>query len=232
MESIIMEALRTTSSLLGLGTEPSVMDANDGDETCSIFHIEYLDEEKFADTVDLEIISEINELVSLNRSLLRLRLSLDKFIKDYTQASESEEGAERATQFQDANITFGDYIGMFQKKTENRLLQLGEAEFKRLMSIEGLLFNVEKDMLKEMGQDLIMENMSRVALIVPRDEEVESSQPQIKISEMILYNTDNFVLERAIRDHRTSKTKDLQAGIFEFLLTTVLCDTSTPYGRL
>ncbi|XP_046404672.1 uncharacterized protein LOC124170031 [Ischnura elegans] len=211
MESIIIKALKTTTSILGLGTEPSVMDANDGDETCSMFRIEYLDEEKFTDMGDMEIISKINKLVSLNRSLLRLRWSLDKSIKDYVQASESEEGAERATQCQEANITFGDYIGMFQKKTENRLLQLGEAEFKRLMSIEGLLFDVEKDMLKEMGQYLIMENMSRVALIVPRDEEVE-------ISDMLPPNADNNVLERAINAHMRSKKKDLQARKFEVFL--------------
>ncbi|XP_046404656.1 uncharacterized protein LOC124170016 [Ischnura elegans] len=211
MESIIMEALRTTSSILGLGTEPSVMGANDGDETCSIFHIEYLDEEKFTDTGFKNWIRAINQRVSLNRSLFRLRWKLDKLTKDYAQASESEEGAERATQFQEANITFGDYIGMFQKKTENRLLQLGEAEFKRLMSIEGLLFDVEKDMLKDMGQDQIIENMSRVALIVPGGEEVE-------ISGAMPYNADNNVLERAINAHMRSKKKDLQARKFEVFL--------------
>ncbi|XP_046408322.1 uncharacterized protein LOC124172866 isoform X2 [Ischnura elegans] len=103
--SILKEGLSTTSSLLGLGTDAGVMHQDDGDETCSMFRIESLDEEKFRDAVDVGIIGTVNQLVSLNCTLSRLRWSLVKFIKDNVQASESEDVAE-----QDEDTPYASYF--------------------------------------------------------------------------------------------------------------------------
>ncbi|XP_046404692.1 uncharacterized protein LOC124170052 [Ischnura elegans] len=89
--SILENALETTSCQIGLGTDPGKICQDDGDKTWSMFCIEYLDKEKFGDT---KRISDINQLVSINRLLLRLRWSLDKLIEDYVRASKGEEDAE------------------------------------------------------------------------------------------------------------------------------------------
>ncbi|XP_046404733.1 uncharacterized protein LOC124170083 [Ischnura elegans] len=92
--SILENALKKTSCLLGLGTDPEKINEDDGDETCSMFCIEYLDEVKLRKEFKLELIRDINQLVSKNRLLLRLRWSVDKLIEDYVRASKSEEDAE------------------------------------------------------------------------------------------------------------------------------------------
>ncbi|XP_046404668.1 uncharacterized protein LOC124170028 [Ischnura elegans] len=92
--SILKEALNTSSYLLELRTDAVEMYQDDGDETCSMFCIEYLDEEKLRKECNLELIGKINQLVSINRLLLRLRRSVDKLIEDYVRASKSEEDAE------------------------------------------------------------------------------------------------------------------------------------------
>ncbi|XP_046404729.1 uncharacterized protein LOC124170078 [Ischnura elegans] len=89
--SILEEALKTTSCLLGPETDPRNIYQDDGDEKCSMFRIEYLGEEKLTDTNDLKSICDINDLVYINRLLLHLRWSLDKFIEDYVRASKREE---------------------------------------------------------------------------------------------------------------------------------------------
>ncbi|XP_046404662.1 uncharacterized protein LOC124170021 [Ischnura elegans] len=89
--SILEEALKTTSCLLGPETDPRNIYQDDGDEKCSMFRIEYLGEEKLTDTNDLKSICDINDLVYINRLLLHLRWSLDKFIEDYVRVSKREE---------------------------------------------------------------------------------------------------------------------------------------------
>ncbi|XP_046408207.1 uncharacterized protein LOC124172763 [Ischnura elegans] len=103
--SILEEALKTTSCLLGLGTDPGKMYQDDGDGTCSMFRIEHLDEEKFRDTDDLEIIRNVNELVSLNHILFLLMWSLDKFTKlDYVW--DREYGAEEDQDINDSYFAY------------------------------------------------------------------------------------------------------------------------------
>ncbi|XP_046407892.1 uncharacterized protein LOC124172497 [Ischnura elegans] len=92
--SILKEALKKTSCLLGLVTDSKVMYEDGGDETCPRLRIEYLDEENCGNTFGKDVIDTINRLVSLNHILLHLEWSLHRFIEDYVWARESEEDAE------------------------------------------------------------------------------------------------------------------------------------------
>ncbi|XP_046405037.1 uncharacterized protein LOC124170358 [Ischnura elegans] len=91
--SILEEALKITSCLFRLRTDPGKIFQDDGDEMCSMFCIEYLDEKKFRNKYYFAILDR-NQLVSINSLLLHLRWSLDKLIEDYIRASTSEEDAE------------------------------------------------------------------------------------------------------------------------------------------
>ncbi|XP_046407390.1 uncharacterized protein LOC124172032 isoform X2 [Ischnura elegans] len=94
IDSILLEALSITSTLLGLGADSKQMYGDGDDESCSMLRIEYLDKEKFGNTFGKDVIDTINQLISLNHISLRLRWSLDSFIEVYVRGRESEGDAE------------------------------------------------------------------------------------------------------------------------------------------